>query len=237
MRDYRIEQIRRAEAYSHTEAYNKLALFEPGSWLSGPVKTILELLPHFQNRRSFRGLDLGCGVGRNCIPVIQALRGIPCVMNCVDILPLAIDKLRENAEKYRVESSINGIVCSADQYPIAEEQYDLILGVSVLEHLDSVDTLARKLDEIYRGLRQDGIACFVINTSIQEHDRSSGASRNVQFEINMSTGEMERILDAAFSGSEVLRRRVVHYQYDTYRESGIVRLDTDVLTYAVKKRS
>ena len=235
--DNRLSEIRRAEAFSHTEAYTNLELFEAGSWLSRPVKPIMDLMPHFREYQNFRGLDLGCGIGRNCIPVLCALPGISKEMDCVDILPLAIAKLRENAEKYQVGGSVNGIVCAADDYLIEENGFDLILGISVLEHLESVQTLQRKLHQIKAGLRTGGIACFVVNSGIEEHDKATGAPLPVQFEINLQTAELEQMLDAVFSEQEILKRSTIHYQYDTYRESGIAVLDTDVLTFAVRKRS
>lgn len=232
----RLARIRQAEAYSHTEAYSNLALFESGSWLSKPVKTVMDLMPHFSGYPSFRGLDLGCGIGRNCIPVILALPGIDCQMDCVDLLPLAIEKLRENALRFSVSSSVNGVCCAVDEYMIAENSYDLILGISILEHLDSVQTLIRKLKQIRDGLRIHGIACFVINTGIEEHDKATGAPLPVQFEINMQPEEVETLLRDVFAGHEVLKQSIIHYTYDTYRESGIIQLDTDVLTFAVRKR-
>lgn len=237
MTDKRIADIRRAEAYSHTEAYTNLQLFENGSWLSKPVKTVMDQIPAFRNYSQFRGLDLGCGIGRNCIPVLRALSPIPCHMDCVDILPLAIETLRKNAEKYQVMESVNAIVCPVDRYPIRENEYDMILGISVLEHLDSPETLLRKLHQIHHGLRADGIACFVINTSIEEHDKLTDAPLPVQFEINLTTDQMQNLLNTVFSRQQILKQNVIHYQYDTYRETGIVRLDTDVLTCVVRKRS
>lgn len=237
MSNDRIERIRQAEAFSHREAYQNLKLYEAGSWLSRPVKAIFDLIPYFEKYNSFRGLDLGCGVGRNCIPVLKALSDIKSTMDCVDILPVAIEKLGENAAEYGVSSGVNGILCAADRYQIPENSYDLILGIAILEHLDSPETLKRKLAEIRKGLRPDGIACFVINTSIEEHDCISGAPLDVQFEIALTAEEMKQNLNEAFSGFEVLKCSVTHYQYDTYREAGMVRLDTDVLTYAVRKRN
>lgn len=232
----RLESIRRAEAYSHTEAYTRLELFQPGSWLSKPVKTVMDQLPYYQGYESFRGLDLGCGIGRNCIPVLKALPQIPKQMDCVDILPLAIHKLRENAELHQVADGIRGIVCPVDSYLIQENTYDLILAVSVLEHLDDHDGLIRKLTELREGLRDGGIACMVINTSIQEHDTEAARTVPPQFEINLPAPRMQAVLDGVFSGFEILKNTVRHYQYDTWRESGTVRLDTDVLTYVVRKR-
>lgn len=234
--DARLEQIRQAEAYSHTTAYNRLKLFQPGSWLSKPVKSVMDQLTHFQSHESFRGLDLGCGVGRNCIPVLVAIPGIAKQMDCVDILPLAIDKLLENAAAHQVSDEINGIVCPVDRYEIRENYYDLILAVSVLEHLDSIDSLRRKLKQIRGGLRVGGIACMVINTSISELDQATGGTAVPQFEINIPALQMERILKETFSGLEILKNSVVHYQYDTWRELGTVQLDTDVLTFVVRKR-
>lgn len=128
-------------------------------------------------------------------------------------------------------------MCAADRFDINEDHYDLILGLSVLEHMDSIETLKSKLDQIRVGLRRGGIACFVINTSIAEHHRVTGLALDVQFEINLAAEEMRSMLNTAFSGMELLKNTLIHYQYDTYRESGIVRLDTDVLTYAVRKRN
>ena len=237
MKNVRLEQVRRAEAFSHTEAYTNLALFESGSWLSKPVKTVMELIPYFTHYHCFTGLDLGCGIGRNCIPVLMELSKIPCSMDCVDILDLAIEKLHDNAVKYHVDTFVHGIVCPVDSFQIQKNHYDLILGISVLEHLDSIASLTQKLCQIRDGLRINGIACFVINTSIEEHHKSTNIPLPVQFEINMQTEDLAAILDHVFSGQEVLKHSVIHYVYDTYRESGIVKLDTDVLTYVVRKRS
>lgn len=89
----RLDEIRKAEAESHTKAYTNHTLFSPGSWLAKPVKTVLELLPLFEGHTDFRALDLGSGVGRNCIPVAQHFSSIPCWVDCVDILKLAIANL------------------------------------------------------------------------------------------------------------------------------------------------
>ena len=100
--DKRLEQIRKAEAESHTAAYESLTLYAPGSWLSKPVKALEELLPLYEQKRGLRVLDLGSGVGRNAIACAERLRDS--TVECVDILPVAIEKLRENAENYGANS-------------------------------------------------------------------------------------------------------------------------------------
>lgn len=231
----RLHEIRRAEAESHTEAYTKHALFAAGSWLAKPVKTVLEIVPLLEAHTQIRALDLGCGVGRNSIPVAQRFREIPCRVECVDILEIAIEKLCENARLYGVEGAIDGIVSSIDAYEIAPDSYDLILAVSALEHMDSEETFLRKLEQIRRGTRAGGVVCFIINSGVQERDKSSGAELSPQFEVNLRTEELEYILKDCFSGWEVCKHTVVHQTYDIPRESGISALETDVVTHVVRR--
>ena len=69
----RLEEIRKAEAQSHTAAYESLELYAPGSWLSKPVRALESLLPLYENSRGLRCLDLGSGVGRNAIACARRL--------------------------------------------------------------------------------------------------------------------------------------------------------------------
>lgn len=231
----RIISIRKAEAVSHTEAYSHYELFSTGSWLSKPVKTVLDLFPYFQNYRQLRALDLGSGVGRNAIPVAKHFKDIPCHIDCVDILELAIEKLRDNARTHDVDNSIYGIVKSIDCFPIAEEAYDLILAISALEHIDSQSSFVKKLFEIRNGLHSNGIACLILNSGVEEHVKSTGETLIPQFEVNIPTEDMLNILREAFSDWKILKQTVVHQKYDIPRDIGISHVDTDVVTYVVQK--
>ena len=90
--DKRILDIRNAEKISHSLLYNTTKLYDPGTWLEKPIKTIINLIPLFNGFQKLCILDLGCGVGRNCIPIAQNFSNIDCKIDCVDILDLAIDK-------------------------------------------------------------------------------------------------------------------------------------------------
>lgn len=230
----RLQKIRVAEAESHTKTYTNHALFTPGSWLAKPVKTVLELLPLLKDYKDFRGLDLGCGVGRNCIPLAQFLHSIPCHLDCVDILPLAIEKLTENAEQFQVSHAINGIVSSIDDYSIHPGSYDFVLAISALEHVDSKETFLEKLYAIRDGLRSEGIACLIVNSSIREWDKNTGTPLPPQFEVNLSTEEMHYLLKSVFSGWEVLKHTIVHQKYDIPRSHGISALEAGVVTWVVR---
>ena len=190
-----LNEIRKAEAESHTEAYTNHALFAPGSWLAKPVKTVLDLLPLFEGYTEFRALDLGSGVGRNSIPVAQQLKDIPCRVNCVDILELAIEKLNENAQQYAVAGNIHGVVSSIDDYEIEADSYDLVMAISALEHIASKSAFEKKLVEIRNGLRIGGVACLIVNSGVIEHDKANGMELPPQFEVNLRIGEMQHLLE------------------------------------------
>ena len=231
----RLSQIRTAEAESHTQAYTSHSLFSPGSWLAKPVKTVMDLLPLFEGYTNFRALDLGSGVGRNCIPMAQRFSGIPCRVDCVDILEFAIAKLNENALQYGVADCVQGIVSSIDDYEIDADSYDLILAVSALEHIASKSAFEKKLAEIRDGLRHGGIACLIVNSGVIEHDKATGQELLPQFEVNLPTSQMQNLLENTFAGWQVIKHTIVHQKYDIPRENGIADLETDVITYVVRK--
>ena len=111
----------------------------------------------------------------------------------MDILDLAIEKLYANADEYGVTSNICGIVKSIDDYQIKERNYDLVMAVSSLEHVDSKETFVNKLREIEHGIRKNGIVCLVVNSNIKEFDKKTGNEIPPQFEVCLPTEEMQRI--------------------------------------------
>lgn len=233
----RLSEIREAEIASHIKAYSSNELYEKGSWLAKPVKTVLNLLPLFDGHSGeFRALDLGCGVGRNSIAVAQAFSDKMCVVECVDLLDMAIDKLKKNAEKFKVSDSIRGIVSTIDDYAITPENYDLIMAVSALEHVDSEATFTKKLREICGGIRKDGIACLIVNTSVVERDKVTGEVLSPQFEVNLRMEELCELIQRIFEKWELIKHTIVHQRYDIPREMGMVDLETDVVTYVMRKR-
>lgn len=231
----RLEQIRDSERKSHTEIYTNRELYQEGSWLRKPIKTVMDLMPLFQDYRELHVLDLGCGVGRNCIAIALRFRDIPCAIDCVDILDLAIEKLCANAEKYGVSSVIQGEVCPIEKYPVRENYYDLVLAISALEHIDSRDSFTRKLYEMNTGIRKGGVVCLVINSQVRETDKSTGVDMPAQFEVNLPTEELQGLLQHVFADWTVLKSTVQSQQYDIPREQGMRELCTNVVTFVARK--
>ena len=229
----RLEAIRRAEAESHTAAYESLTLYAPGSWLSKPVKALEALLPLYADREGLRVLDLGSGVGRNAIACALALKGAQ--VTCVDILPMAIEKLMENAETFGVDRQIQGIAAPVDGYPVDQEGFDLILAGSVLEHLDSRASTLRTLGSICRGIRPGGAVMIVMNTGVQEWDVRTGEKLDPQFEVNLPPEEARSLFDQTFRSWEVLWDKTIHYEYEVPRGDRIAMISAEVVTYTARR--
>ncbi len=230
-----IDKIREAEKASHIEVYSSAKLFESGSWLQKPVKTVLDILPLFENYNELNVLDLGCGVGRNCIPIAQKFCNIPCKIDCVDILDFAIKELKNNSIQYGVANSINGIVSSIDDFTVEENHYDFTLAISALEHVDSEKNFRNKLREIEKGTKKKGIVCMIINSEVTEKNKETGEILFPQFEVNIKTDELINILKETFIGWEILKQTVVAQRYDIPRENCTSDLSTNVVTIVARK--
>ena len=233
--DNRIKQIRESEKKSHIEMYSNEELYKAESWLKKPIKTIQEIIPLFQEYKKLNVLDLGCGVGRNSISIAREYKNIDCIIDCVDLLELAIEKLHLYAEEYDVSSNIHGIVKAIEDFPIQEKSYDFIIAVSALEHVDSKETFIGKLIEIREGLRENGIVCLVINSEVKETDRATGDELPAQFEVNLSAAELQNMLNKTFAGWAVLKTTVQEQQYDIPRENGMTDLRTSVVSFVARR--
>ena len=229
----RLEEIRRAEAQSHTAAYESLELYAPGSWLSKPVRALEALLPHYAEKRGLRVLDLGSGVGRNAIACAQGWEG--CTVECVDILPMAIEKLQENAVHFGVSGQIMGIAAPVDSFLVERNGYDIILAASVLEHLDAKESAIRKMREIADGVRPGGAAMILMNTGVKEWDADTGEMLDAQFEVNIPPEEVRALLAEFFRGWEVLWDKCIHYEYPVPRGERVAVISSEVVTFTARR--
>ena len=230
-----LETIRKNEHNSHIQMYTKDTLYQTSGWLSKPVKTVTDLFPYFQSHTDLRVLDLGCGVGRNSIAIGQAFSHISCHIDCIDILDIAIKTLHNYADMYGISSSICGVVSSIEDYFIQERTYDWILAISALEHVDSYFSFYNKLLEIKSGLRDNGIVCLILNSEVSEIDVSTGAPTDPQFENNLQTEPLQKLLHNIFSGWTILKSTVCPQSYDVPRGSRMHKLYTRVVTFVAMK--
>ena len=231
----RLRKIRESEEKSHTEMYSNTQLYQGDGWLKKPIKTVQELIPLFDGYQKLRVLDLGCGVGRNCLEIASQYKYIDCRIYGVDILPLVIEKLNANAMEHGVEDHILGVVRTIEEYEIQSHSFDLILAISALEHVESNGVFFQKLLEIREGICENGIVCLIINSNVREYNKNTKEQVPAQFEINMQTEELEKVLKEVFVDWSVLKSTILEQQYDIPREWGISNLRTSVVTFVAKK--
>ena len=67
--------------------------------------------------------DIGCGTGAS---TIQLARLLNAKITAIDFLPEFIEVLRGNAEKEGLSKKINPLVCSMENLPFDDEEYDVI---------------------------------------------------------------------------------------------------------------
>lgn len=229
----KIAKIRQKEALAHTKMYQSEVLFEGNSWLKKPAKVILDLVPLFAGLPKVRILDLGCGVGRNCIPVAQFLSP-KCQIDAVDYLEIAIRELNNNTKKYHIESHIDGIISTIEDFKIEENAYNFIIAVSALEHLATKNQFLRKLHEIKLGTKSEGIVAFIINSEVQELNVDNQTWVAPQFEINLKTEELINILETEYSGWKVLKKTVRPQNYPVQREDYSGKMYTQVVSFVAQ---
>jgi len=231
----RIKKIRESEKLSHTKIYTDEELYHTDSWLRKPIKTVREIMELFFGYESFRALDLGCGVGRNSIYVAECFKSRKCLVDCVDLLDLAIEKLKDNAEAHGVLESINGIAGTIEDFEIAKGEYDLIMAVSALEHVESEERFLCTLGSIRDGVKENGVVCLVINSEVSECDSVTKEPLEAQFEVNLSADKVLAYVDEVFRGWKVIKRTVSRQEYDIPRETAVSRLSTKVVTFVAKR--
>ncbi|WP_059173093.1 class I SAM-dependent methyltransferase [Bacillus sp. FJAT-27445] len=231
----KIALIRKAEKVYHDFCYENYKLFEQGSWLHKPVQTVMDLMPFFE-MQNCRVLDLGCGVGRNSIPIAEQIKNNNGKVICVDLLPSAIAKLDQYRREFKVEDVIELEQADIADYKIKAASFDLILAVSSLEHVSSEGKLDQVLKNMANGTKSGGINCIIINSQVREIDLKTGEELEAMMEVNLCTEEMERKLEWNYKGWDVLRQLVKPLEYTIVRGDREVLLTTNAVTFVVKKK-
>ncbi len=79
-------------------------------------------LANLQKSGPLRIADIGCGTGAS---TLQLARSLNAEITAVDFLPDFIEVLKDNAETEGLSERIEPLVCSMEQLPFAEEEYDV----------------------------------------------------------------------------------------------------------------
>ncbi|MGY3717371.1 class I SAM-dependent methyltransferase [Sutcliffiella cohnii] len=231
----RLDLIRKEEKEYHDFCYNNYKLFEEGSWLHRPVKTVMDLLPLFNTKENMRVLDLGSGVGRNSIPIAQEIKNKNGKVVCVDLLDSALEKLMQYSRKYKVDEVMETIKADIGQYEIKKNEYDFIVAVSTLEHVESEDVFDKVIRQMTLGTKKGGINCIIVNSEIEEIDIELNENLDVMMEINLKTEDMLKKLNEIYEGWGVLNQLVKRLEYRIVRNEKEVLLKTNAITYVARR--
>ncbi len=101
--------------------------------------------------RDARVLEYGCGVGY--LAAILAREGA--LVSAFDLSERSVAVTRRRLEANGLSGEIS--VAAGEDLPYASESFDLVIGTSVLHHLD----VSRAVPELYRVLRPGGRATFL----------------------------------------------------------------------------
>lgn len=233
----RIEFIRNEEKKYHDYCYENYKLFEEGSWLYKPVKTVIDLLHLFDDKENVKVLDLGCGVGRNSIPIAEVIKRKNGKVVCVDLLDSALLRLRQYSKEYKVEEVILTKKADIGNFEIKKNNYDFIIAISSLEHVQSEVALNKTVQQMVDGTLNDGINCIIVNSEVIEIDVETNEKLEALMEVNLSTEDMIKIISSLYRGWEVLKLEVKPLEYSIIRNGKSVLLKTNAITYVVRKNN
>jgi 2-polyprenyl-3-methyl-5-hydroxy-6-metoxy-1,4-benzoquinol methylase len=231
----KIEEIRTEERKYHEACYDNYKLFEAGSWLHKPVRTVMDNLSLLEDRDCISVLDLGCGVGRNSIPIAEALLNRNGKVVCVDIIESALNKLMRYSGQHGVDHYLEPVLSDIGDYAIPVHEFDYIVAVSTLEHVKSKEVLADVLGRMALGTKSEGINCIIINTNITEIDKLTGESLEPYIEINLNTDQAVKLLNEVYKGWEVLNNLVKPLEFLIERNGREILLRSDCLTFVTNK--
>ncbi|EJR54904.1 hypothetical protein IIM_01844 [Bacillus cereus VD107] len=231
----RIDYIRQEEKKYHDVCYEQNKLFEAGSWLYKPVKTVLDLMDYFEGQNSLQVLDLGSGVGRNSIPIAQKIMNTGGTVTCVDLLDSALTKLQVYSKEYGVFEVIKAEQSAIENYFIPSNSFDYIVAVSSLEHVKSEEDFKKVLHSMKNGTKKGGINCLIVNSNIQEIDLETNQELDALIEINLSTEEMLRTLKSVYPKWKEVKIEIKNLAYNIIRNGKHIELKTNAITYVVQK--
>jgi len=119
---------------------------------------LFEILPNLLGKAV---LDVGCGIGR----LTKSLSEHGANVTGIDISDVMLQKARQLVPG----SNVNFIQASASKMPFADQSFDVILAVFVLQHILDDALFDQSLAEILRVLKQGGCIFIVDGISNTNH--------------------------------------------------------------------
>ncbi|WP_429458976.1 class I SAM-dependent methyltransferase [Microbacterium sp. ZKA21] len=208
------ERARQETIRYHEELYAQTGLGSEGTWLAKPHRLVFEALELLPRDRAVVAYDLGAGVGRHTVPMLDSVPA-GSVVFAVDLLDSAVRRLAALAP------ASGSTRLRAQQADLAELEFvegvDLVFAFSSVEHLADAGSIRRLLGQVDAALRPGGVVALGIVADRYEVD-ASGSRRPALLESGISVAEVDALLIDSFAGFEVIdrtaRQAVVREQRD-----------------------
>jgi len=226
----------RAETLKYHKAYySRFKLFEDGSWLAHADEPLMALLSYLEG--TIEILDLGCGVGRNAIPMAQELlkQNKQARITGVDILVESIDLLNEYARLYKVEGIIKGVLADNDEFVLAANQYDLIAAISTLEHSQDKSKVLALMNDIAGAVKHGGFVRIEMTTNRKVVDALSGEQIATFVETPLDRIEVEEMLNQVFAGWNVITKSIDPYEETLVKDQRSVNWSSTQINFTAQK--
>jgi 2-polyprenyl-3-methyl-5-hydroxy-6-metoxy-1,4-benzoquinol methylase len=221
----------------HKAYYSRFKLFEKDSWLENPDQPLMRLLDYLEGK--IKILDLGCGVGRNAIPMAQALQksNKTATITCVDVLPESIELLKEYATTYKVEDIIEPVLSDNDQFVIEPNKYDLIAGISTLEHCQGKNQVAKLMAAIADGTKSGGFVRIEMTTNRRVTDTATNQPVPTFVETPLDGDEVKEMLatEETFAGWNILSLTIDPYEEELAKDDRTVHWCSTQINFTAQK--
>jgi len=124
----------------------------------GPDKFLMDFIKGYQAKIGKMGLDLGCGWGRNLIPLLE--QGFNVIG--LDISKEGLKKAKEKLEERKLATKL--IHGESTKLRFDSESFDFVVSLGVLHHQKWED-IQKSFREINRVLRRDGYLIFSVRSA------------------------------------------------------------------------
>lgn len=221
------ERARRETVRYHEELYSSVALGQEGTWLAGPHRLLLDALARVPGERPVIGYDLGSGIGRHTIPMLQRFPAGSEVY-AVDLLSSALESLRGS-----VPPGLRTILhtCRADlddfAFPVPA---DLVLAFSAIEHLPSLAAIRNLLTRVRAAVNPGGVVAIGVVADRLEID-ASGNRRPALLESAITSEGAGELLNSVFADFYAVGQKAVPAGIREDREGEPYTLDSILLTW------
>ena len=119
------------------------------TFMSVRLERVLEILNDINLPRGSKVLDAGCGPGHFALTLAKAGHDV----FAVDTSEAMLEELSRNSQQYGDELKVDAQIASIEKLPFADNSFDLICSLGVIEYLNSDDMV---VGEFLRVLRPGG---------------------------------------------------------------------------------